>query len=104
VEIDPKYDPDICFNVINWENTRLLRRVFVAITMSTPCSVFSKAQTVWARELLCAIAVVKKVLGIIQYFRPSRWCLETNCFGLLPQQDFIEVFQFCDLDFCQYGD
>jgi len=51
-----------------------------------------------------AFAVVKRALGKIQYFWPSRWWLETRRFVLLPQHDLMQVFPFWDVDYCQYGE
>jgi len=94
VEVDPKYHPDICCDVMTWEYTRLPCSVFDVNTMSPPCTEFSKAKAVGTRDLVGAIAVVKKALEIIRYFRPSRWWLETPRFGLLPTQDSTQVFPF----------
>jgi len=82
----------------------LPRRPFDVITMSPSCTEFSKAKTVGTQDLVGAIAVFKKALKIIRYFWPSRWWLETLRFGLLPQNDFMQVFPFLDVDDCQCGD
>jgi len=104
VDINPKFHPDICCDVMTWEYTRLPRRVFDGITMISPCTEFYKAKTVGTRDLVGAIALAKKALEINQYFRPSRWWPETPRFGLLPQQGFMQVFPFSNVDYCQYGD
>jgi len=98
VDIDPKYHPDIWCDVMTWEYTRLPRRLFDVITMSPPCTEFYQAKTVGTRDLVGAISVVKKALEFIRYFRQSRWWLDTPRFGLLPQQDFMQVLPFWDVN------
>jgi len=40
VDIDPKYHPDICCDVMTWGFPRLPRRGFGVITMNPPCTEF----------------------------------------------------------------
>jgi len=47
---------------MTWEYTRSPLHAFDVILMSLPCTEFSNAKTVGTRELVGAIAVVKRAL------------------------------------------
>jgi len=61
VDIEPKHHPDIWCDVMTWEYTRLPRRLFDVITMSPPCTEFSKAKTIGTIDLSGTISVLKKL-------------------------------------------
>jgi len=62
VNIDPKYHPDICCDVMTCEYSQLPRRAFDVFTMSPPCTEVSKDKTVGTRDLVGAIAAFENVL------------------------------------------
>lgn len=100
----PIYQLDIWCDAMTWKFTPLPRRPFYVITMIPPCTELSNAKTVGTRELVGSIAVAKRSWEIIRYFRPARWWLDTTRFGILPQQDPMQVIPFLDVYYCQYWD
>jgi len=80
VNIDSKYHPDICCDVMNWEFTRLPRRAYNVITMSPPRTGSSKAKTFDTRNKLGAIAVVKRAFGNNSIFSAIKVARDSSLF------------------------
>ncbi|EPS57239.1 hypothetical protein M569_17581, partial [Genlisea aurea] len=70
VDMDSRYQPDMCANILEWNYRQYPPGYFDIVTASPPCTEFSKAKTIGERKLALALEVVQKTLEIIQYFNP----------------------------------
>ena len=70
VDNNPRYQPTICGDILEWDYRKYPTRYFDLIAASPPCTEFSQAKTVGTRKLESAIRLVHKTLEIIDYFPP----------------------------------
>lgn len=120
VDIEHKWDPDICIDILKWNYKKAFPPgAFHTIWASPPCTEFSRALTTRARDLKLGNAIVRRTLRIIRYMRPKFWFME--CWiacqkkyqymqpnvpenpgtGLLKRQPQMHGIPFVDLDYCQ---
>ena len=105
VDIDPKYQPDIQMDMLEWEYHHTFKPgYFDVITCSPPCTEFSVAMTRRSRELDYADSLVLKGLEIIQYLKPGYWFLENPQTGLLKGRPYMRGLPYVDVDYCCFSD
>ena len=46
---------------------------------------------------------VKKTLALIAYFKPQAWAIENPLSGALKAREFMQAFQYADVDYCQFA-
>tara|TARA_S200002703_G_scaffold138709_1_gene129057 strand:+ start:1251 stop:1826 length:576 start_codon:yes stop_codon:yes gene_type:complete len=103
VDIDPKTNPTICVDILEWDYTSLGDLDFNIIWASPPCIEYSTCLTTRPRDLEHADKVVKRTLEIIEYFNPDYWYLENPYTGLLKTRPIMENRYFFIVDYCKYG-
>lgn len=102
---DPKCKADICLDILSWDYKRAHPTGwFQVICASVPCEEYSSAKTVQARNLDKADLLVRKVLEIVDYFRPHLWWIENPRNGLLRHRTFMQGLPFVDVDYCQFSE
>jgi site-specific DNA-cytosine methylase len=62
VDIDPRAGADICEDVMAWDFRKYPRGDFELIVASPPCTEYSRAKTIGARDLEGADAFVQRTL------------------------------------------
>ncbi len=103
MDIDPRAGADICEDVMAWDFRKYPRGSFELIVASPPCTEYSRAKTIGARDLEGADALVQRTLQIIQYLAPRKWWLENPRYGLLPKREFMRGIPYVDVDYCQFS-
>jgi hypothetical protein len=105
LDIDPKRQPSICKNVLEWEYKKFPRGFFDIIVASPPCTEYSAAKTKGVRrDEELADPLVRKTLEIISYFQPPVWWLETPRNGRLTKKPFMQNLSHVDVDYCRFED
>ena len=103
LDLNKKFSPDICCDILKWDATVFPPGHFELITASPPCTEYSIAKTVGVRKLWHADELVKRTLALIQYFRPPTWWIENPRTGLLKSRPFMNDIPFVDVDYCQFA-
>ena len=103
VDIDPKFEPTICTDIMTWDYTCLdVPDVFWA---GIPCQFMSNAS--FKRDVKKGNEVALKVLEILEHFRNLNpnllFGLENPHSSLLRKQDFMQEFDQKVLDYCCYA-
>ena len=102
LEMDPKWEPSICIDVLECFYTVFPPGFFSIITAAPPCTEYSLAMNRRPRQLDLADAIVRRTLEIIKYLQPEKWWLETPLTGLLPKRSPVAGLPFVDCDHCQF--
>ena len=104
VDIDPRYHPEICEDILQLSYCKL--DIPDVIWASPPCTSYSKAHRKGVRNLDLADAIVKQTLTIIEYLQPNYWYIENpSDGGLLQHRDFMQSL-ICykhTCSYCKYG-
>lgn len=119
VDIESKFNPDICCDIMDLDYTQWDIGEFDIIWASPPCTTFSQAklsnigtfskkrQCVLTREI-CenemieeGLPIVYKALEIIDYLKPKYWYMENPQTGHLKR--FMGSINFIDVDYSQFG-
>jgi hypothetical protein len=103
VDNDPRRNPDICSDILEWDYKSAFQPGhFAIITASPPCTEFSAAKTIGTRDLETAWKIVNRTLEIIEYLAPPIWWLETPQYGILGRSDQMKEYARVDVDYCQF--
>ena len=94
---------DLKTDILEWEYKQFDRNHFDSIWSSPPCTQYSKAKTTGTRNIEYANSIVLKTIEIIKYFNPKYFVIENPQTGLLKNQEFMDEFEFKDVDCCKYG-
>jgi site-specific DNA-cytosine methylase len=103
LDMDPRFAPTFCTNVLTWDYTALPRGHYDAIWASCPCEQYSIARSNARapRDLALADALVQRTLEIIDWFHPKAWFLENPAGSLLWRRfQFPRVVQ---TSYCSYN-
>jgi len=104
LDLDPKFEPDICIDIMEWDHTEYPPRYFSVIWASPPCEKFSgcnhyecwRSKTVqsyevqegkkkknilvpkdgFEEEARRAVSLLRRAWEIISYFEPDYWYIE----------------------------
>ena len=101
------FNPTICCDILDWDYTQFKPYYFDIIWASPNCKEWSTANTIRREFRLDRIersrSVVKKVLEIIDYFKPKYWVIENPQTGRLKNEEFMKSLPYVDADYCRYG-
>tara|TARA_R100001594_G_scaffold51207_1_gene84546 strand:+ start:3292 stop:3891 length:600 start_codon:yes stop_codon:yes gene_type:complete len=119
VDIDKKFNPDICCDIMDLDYKRWEVGEFDIIWLSPPCRFFSQARNCWVgrrtkfhdmailtREMMkedidkYGLPPVMKGLEIVDYLKPTYWFME-NPVGKL--KNYITDRHFIRVDYCKFG-
>ena len=107
VDIDPRFNPDICEDILQLSYCKLDTPMI--LWSSPPCDQYSRARTRGGpRNLVLADSLVSKTIEIIQYFEklnPSLiWFIENGDSSLLWGREVAkDLTTYATLDYCQYN-
>jgi len=104
VNNDPRWNPDICQDILEWDYTELDPGTFDIVLAAPPCTEFSPALTTRSRRPDQALRLVQRDLEIFDYLQPAIWWLETPAYGLLARSELMGGYPYVDCDQCQFGD
>ena len=90
-------------DILDWNYKDYDKGHFDFIWASPPCVEYSIAKQTGVRKIEEANRIVKKTIEIIKYFEPKYWFIENPQTGLLKKQEFMNEFDFNDVDYCKYG-
>ena len=103
LDLDPRFAPTYCTNVLTWDYKALPRGHYDAIWASCPCEQYSIARSNARvpRDLALADELVTRTLEIIEWFQPRAWFLENPAGSLLWRRfQFPRVVQ---TSYCAYS-
>ena len=92
ISLDLK-NADINTDILEWDYTQFDRNHFDFI-WSSPRGI---------RNIEYANSIVLKTIEIIKYFNPKYFVIENPQTRLLKNQEFMDEFEFKDVDYCKYG-
>lgn len=114
VDIDPKANPTICTDVMNWDYASAFPvGYFDIIWASPPCTTFSKLRaTNIGRSRLTkesiedditniGVPILRRTEDIIAYFAPRFWFMENPATGRM--RNYTRFTKFTDVTYCAYG-
>ena len=102
ISLDLK-NADINTDILEWDYKQFDRNHFDFIWSSPPCTEYSRAKTTGIRNIEYANSIVLKTIEIIKYFNPKHYVIENPQTGLLTNQEFMNEFDYFDIDYCKYG-
>ena len=93
MDLDPKFQPTICCDVMELDEAALGHFDFV--WASPVCTEYSRALTKRPRNL--------DRLEIIENLRPRWWAMENPQTGLLKTRPMVQGLPYSDVCYCKYG-
>lgn len=112
IDIDEKFNPDICIDICDWDYKVYPVGHFDFIWASPPCISFSTMSGGKHRDKITlepkteigkeGDRVLNKVLEIIDYFKPKYWCIE-NPRGYMRRMPQMANLNKTTLNYCKYG-
>lgn len=106
-------------NILDFDYKQYDKKLFDVIWASPPCINYSNLQYCWIgrmkkgelftkekmnENILESDKIVKKVLEIIDYFKPRLWFIENPKNGQLKKREFMKDLNYYDVDYCMYSD
>jgi hypothetical protein len=104
VDRDPTTSATLHVDIMDWDYRGYEPGHFEVIFATPPCEQFSRARTTVPRDLDSADKIVERTLGIIRYFRPTKWFLENPRNGLLSGRPYMQGIPYVDVDYCRFAD
>ena len=107
VDIDPRYSPEICEDILQLSYCKLAP--VECIWSSPPCDQYSRARTRGPpRNLVLADSLVAKTIEIIKYFQTLNpdliWFIENGDSTLLWGREIAKTLtKYVVVDYCQYN-
>ena len=108
VDVDPRFSPEYCGDILQWDYTTL-PWIPDVVWASPPCDQYAKCRTRanTPRNLALADRLVGRAIEIIKYFEERNsgllWFLENGDSTLLWERDVArELMHYVVLDYCQY--
>ena len=92
LDICPKHNPDLCMNILSFNETDFPPDYFDFIWASCPCEAYSVARARPCRvsrddAMNASDPLVAKTRAIIAHFDEAEWCIENPAFSRLWQRD-----------------
>lgn len=105
LDILKRFNPTICIDIMKWDYTKYSTGYFDIIWASPNCKDYSILNHLspTVKDLTESNNLIKRVLEIIDYFKPKYWFLENPQTGKLKNQDFMKDLPYNDIDYCKYG-
>ena len=108
LDIDPKYNPDLCMDILDFDETQYPKDYFDFVWASPDCRAYSSARTTATidRETAMELSdrLVVKTINIISYF-DAPYCVENPKNSLMwrriVSQDFF--LNCCVTSYCRFG-
>ena len=101
LDMDPRFAPTFCTNVLTWDYKALPRGHSDAIWASCPCEQYSIARSRAPRDLALVDSLVQRTLEIIEWFQPLAWFVENPSGSLLWRRFHFARVVFSS--YCSYG-
>ena len=103
VDIDPKFEPTICCNVLDL-TPEMIGDPPDVIWGSPPCTMYSRARTTakTPRDLEGSDRLVQKVLDLAEFYGVPFWF--ENPLGLLKDRPVVAGIPMQLVDYCKYND
>jgi len=105
-------------NILDFDYKQYDKDKFDVIWASPPCINYSILQNCWIgrmkkeglftkqiqeENMKKTDIIVKKVLEIIDYFKPRLWFIENPQTGNLKNREFMKKLNYYDVDYCRYS-
>ncbi len=105
LDILEKFSPTYCCDLMEWDYKSIESGYYDIIWASPNCKDYSSLNFLSkkVKDLTESNNLVKKVLEIIDYFKPKYWYIENPQTGKLKLQDFMIDLPYNDVDYCKYG-
>ena len=111
LDIDKSSNPDICVDILEW-NYFLFDKKPVIIWASPECKWYSKltsSNKKYSKEdievgMEQGDKLVKRVLDIIDFFKPEKWFIENPFTGRLKSRKVMKGLKYYRTDYCQWTD
>jgi hypothetical protein len=103
LDIDPRFNPTLCVNILEWKYKELPRGYYDVIWASCPCEQYSIARSKARapRDLMLADSIVLLTQEIIDWFSPSCWFIENPAGSLLWRR--FKWKRLITTSYCSYG-
>ena len=95
MDLDPKFRPTVCCDVMQLDERSL--GSFDCVTQ------YSHALSRRPRDLAAGDRLVLRTLEIIGNLRPRWWAMENPQTGLLKTRPFMQGLRYSDVCYCKYG-
>ena len=90
LDINPKFQPTICCDLLDWDFEKFKPGHFEVIVASPPCQLFSHANQHKPDGLHIGDCLVLQTLRIIKHLRPKVWLLENPRMGDLARRAYMQ--------------
>ena len=106
LDIDPKFDPDLCMDILQFDYTQFPKNHFSFVWASPDCRAYSVARTnakIPREEAMAASDVlVEKTRQIINYFSCA-YCIENPASSRLWKREVAAGLQCVTTSYCSFG-
>ena len=102
VDNQPKYNPTICCDILEWEGYKELKGKVTYAHFSPPCSMWSRCRSTQPHDKAKSEAFVKKTLEIIEFLQPPFVTIENPATSGMCKLDYLGPYK--DVCYCMYSD
>ena len=102
VDNQPKYNPTICCDILEWEGYKELKGKVTYAHFSPPCSMWSRCRSTQPHDKKKSEAFVKKTLEIIAFLQPPFVTIENPATSGMCKLDYLGPYK--DVCYCMYSD
>ena len=111
IDNNPKFNPDICMDILDLNPKQFRKGYFDLIWASPPCTTFSIASVGhhWnnhkpkTEECKKGIKILEKTVKLIKYLEPKFWIIE-NPMCMTRTLEIMKPLPRTTVTYCQYGD